>query len=201
MSLKVFIRSNTWVYLWFIPSEPHHEKTCFALREQQRRRSTCDPCSLINLFVLRCLDSIIPLVSVSKISSLYLASVAAQAGLSLPGQKSRRQVFSWHGSSVILTICDSYHLWFIPSVIHTICYSYWTSIVNKNTPAKCLHLLLGLFLSSSNLSWGHNEGLWTARGPYHSGSPGPGQRAVNKPSSCPQLRFLLLLVHWTAAQS
>ena len=31
--------------------------------------------------------SIIPLVSISKISSLYLAPVAAQAGLSLPGRK------------------------------------------------------------------------------------------------------------------
>ena len=29
-------------------------------------------------------------------------------------------------------------------------------------------------------------------GPYHSGSPGPGPRAVHKPSQCPQLRLLLL---------
>ena len=42
------------------------------------------PRSLISAFFVRCLDSIIPLVSISKISSLYLASVAAQAGLSLP---------------------------------------------------------------------------------------------------------------------
>ena len=40
------------------------------------------PRSLISAFVVRCLDSIIPLVSISEISSLYLASVAAQAGLS-----------------------------------------------------------------------------------------------------------------------
>ena len=38
----------------------------------------------ISPFVVRCLDSILPLVSVSKISSLYIASMAAQAGLSLP---------------------------------------------------------------------------------------------------------------------
>ena len=37
------------------------------------------PCSLISAFVVHCLDSIIPLVSISEISSLYLASVAAQA--------------------------------------------------------------------------------------------------------------------------
>ena len=39
------------------------------------------PRSLISTLVVRCLDSIILLVSISEISSLYLASVAAQAGL------------------------------------------------------------------------------------------------------------------------
>ena len=41
------------------------------------------PCSLISAFVVRCLDSVMLLVSVTKISSLMLASVAAQAGLCL----------------------------------------------------------------------------------------------------------------------
>ena len=41
------------------------------------------PRSLISAFVDRCLDSIIPLVSIFGISSLYLASVAVQAGLCL----------------------------------------------------------------------------------------------------------------------
>ena len=39
--------------------------------------------SRISAFVVRCLDNIISLVSISKIPSLYLASVAEQAGLSL----------------------------------------------------------------------------------------------------------------------
>ena len=39
--------------------------------------------SLISAFVVRCLDSIIPLLAIAEISSLHLASVAAQAGLSL----------------------------------------------------------------------------------------------------------------------
>ena len=39
--------------------------------------------SLISTFVVCCLDSIISLVSISEISSLYLASVAAHASLSL----------------------------------------------------------------------------------------------------------------------
>ena len=40
------------------------------------------PRSLISTFVVRCLDSIIPLASISEMSSLYLFSLAAQAGLS-----------------------------------------------------------------------------------------------------------------------
>ena len=41
------------------------------------------PRSLISTFIVRCLDNIIPLVSISEISSLYLASVAASANLCL----------------------------------------------------------------------------------------------------------------------
>ena len=41
------------------------------------------PRSLISAFVVRCLDSIIPLVSISEISSLYLVSVASQVCLCL----------------------------------------------------------------------------------------------------------------------
>ena len=42
------------------------------------------PRSLINAFVLRCLGSIIPLVSISEISSLCLVSVTEQTGLQTP---------------------------------------------------------------------------------------------------------------------
>ena len=41
------------------------------------------PRSLISAFVVRFLDSIIPLICISHISSLYLAFVPLQAGLSL----------------------------------------------------------------------------------------------------------------------
>ena len=40
--------------------------------------------SLISTFVVRCLDSMISLVSISEISSLHLAFVAVQDSLSLP---------------------------------------------------------------------------------------------------------------------
>ena len=41
------------------------------------------PRSLISAFVVRCFDSIIPVVAMYEISRLQLASVAEQAGLSL----------------------------------------------------------------------------------------------------------------------
>ena len=41
------------------------------------------PRSLISAFVVRCLDSILPLVSIYEIASLYIASVATKAGLCL----------------------------------------------------------------------------------------------------------------------
>ena len=51
------------------------------------------PRSLISTFVVRCLDSIIPLVSISEISSLYLASVAAQASLWVTWSKTPKTGF------------------------------------------------------------------------------------------------------------
>ena len=51
-------------------------KLVYAICDKQRR-------SLIRAFVVRCLDSIIPLVPISEISSLYLAAEAEQSGLSL----------------------------------------------------------------------------------------------------------------------
>ena len=51
------------------------------------------PRSLISAFVVRCLDSIIPLVFISEISSLHLTSGAAQAGLSLTWLKTLKTGF------------------------------------------------------------------------------------------------------------
>ena len=47
--------------------------------------------SLLSAFVVRCLE--LPLVSIPEISSLYLASVAAQAGLSLTRSKTPKTGF------------------------------------------------------------------------------------------------------------
>ena len=58
------------------------------------------PRSLISAFVVRCLDSEMSLVSVTKISSLMLASVAAQAGWSLTWSETPEDKFS-HGEAQV----------------------------------------------------------------------------------------------------
>ena len=76
------------VFLWAM------RKAVYGICKQQRRRSACR--SLISTFVVPCLDSIL-IVSISELSSLYIASVAAQAGCVPPSRKPRRQIFSWRG--------------------------------------------------------------------------------------------------------
>ena len=58
------------------------------------------PCSLISAFVVHCLNSIISLDSIPKISRLQLASVAAQAGLCLGWSETPEDTFS-HGMAHI----------------------------------------------------------------------------------------------------
>ena len=68
-------------------------KPVYAICEQQRHKTACAYAQSGQRLCFRCLDSIIPLVSLSEISSLYLASVAAQAGLSLPWSQSMKTDF------------------------------------------------------------------------------------------------------------
>ena len=51
------------------------------------------PRSLISTFVVRCLDSVMSLVSVTKISSLMLASVPEQASLSVTWSETPENTF------------------------------------------------------------------------------------------------------------
>ena len=52
------------------------------------------PRSLISTFVVRCIVSVMSLISVTKMSSLMLASVAEQAGLSLTWSETPEDTFS-----------------------------------------------------------------------------------------------------------
>ena len=79
-------------------------KPVFALCEQKDADQAAHPRSLISIFVIRCLDSLTPLVSISEISSIYLASVAAQVGLSLTWPETPKT-----GFLVTRLICDLSH--------------------------------------------------------------------------------------------
>ena len=52
------------------------------------------PRNLISAFVVRCLDSVMSLVSVTKTSSIMLVSVAEQASMSLTWSETSENTFS-----------------------------------------------------------------------------------------------------------
>ena len=67
---------------------------------------------LISALVVRCLDSIIPLVAISEISRLYLASVAEQTGLCLTWSENPKTGFlmTWliHNLTLMAISCEAY---------------------------------------------------------------------------------------------
>ena len=74
--------------------EPGHEKMCLmSCANNKGADQPAHPRSLISTFVVRCLDSIISLVFISETSSLYLVSVAAQAGLCLDWSETPEDTF------------------------------------------------------------------------------------------------------------
>ena len=79
--------------------------------------------SLIITFIVHCLDSIIDLISITGISNLYLASVAAQASLSLPWSQTSKTGFpvTWLNYKTLLQIFEAelYECMFMPNSIAT----------------------------------------------------------------------------------
>ena len=95
---REIIPENIWASSW--------ENLFLPYANNKDADQTAHPRSLIGVFVIRCLDSMISLVSISKMSSRLLASEAEQAVWVIPGRKPRRQVFSWCGSySVAIWLC------------------------------------------------------------------------------------------------
>ena len=78
------------VHIWHIqvfscfnlkPNEPRHEKTCLCCMRTTKEQISLR--SLISTFVVRCLDSLLPLLAISEISRPKIVSSAEQASLSL----------------------------------------------------------------------------------------------------------------------
>ena len=87
------VEKNLYIHMYI--HEPGHEKTCLmSYANNKGADQPAHPRSLISAFVVRCLDSVMFLVSVTKISSLMLASVAEQASLSLTWSETPEDTFS-----------------------------------------------------------------------------------------------------------
>ena len=76
-------------------AEPGHDKTCLmSYANNKGADQPAHPRSLISAFVVRCLDNVMSLVSVTKISSLMLTPVAEQASWSLTWSETPEDTFS-----------------------------------------------------------------------------------------------------------
>ena len=78
----------------------------YVICEQQRRRSACASAQSDQRLCFRCIDSVISLVSVPRISNLMLASVAEQAGFSLTWSETPEDRFLMTRLIGILTISN-----------------------------------------------------------------------------------------------
>ena len=70
-------------FYFYFAYEPPHEKTCLCHKRTTNAQISLRIRVVCQRFAVRCLECIIPLVSISESSSLYLASVAVQAAWSL----------------------------------------------------------------------------------------------------------------------
>ena len=74
---------------------PGHAKTCLMpYANNKRADQPAHPRSLISTFVVRCLESILCILAISKVSRFQLASVAEQAGLNVTWSKITKDTFS-----------------------------------------------------------------------------------------------------------
>ena len=88
--------------VWGKLNQSHHNKTCLL---PYRRRSDC--ASAKHLFP--CIECMIPLDDISKISKLYLVSVDEQAGLGQLVANPWRHVFSWCGPNIFMHLITIAH--------------------------------------------------------------------------------------------
>ena len=94
-------RQCSWIDTneFHIPSKtsngPGHAKTCLMpYANNKGAYQPAHPRSLISTFVVRCLDSTICVLAISKVSRFYLVSVAKQAGFKLTCSKIPEDTFS-----------------------------------------------------------------------------------------------------------
>ena len=122
--------------------EPGHKKTCLmSYANNKGADQPAHPRSLISAFVVRCLDSVMSLVSVTKISSLMLASVAEQASLSLTWSETPEDTFSHDEAHIVLPLVYWQIVHLMPSVLPLTTTSLETqniwAAIWQNQPSDC----------------------------------------------------------------
>ena len=102
--------------MWDIPIQQYFQKTLNALKQFTKTQTPVSSLgrirSLISTFVVRCLDSMICILAISKDWGFQLASVAEQAGLNLTCSKSPKTHFremwlTWR--RVFLQVCYNHN--------------------------------------------------------------------------------------------
>ena len=114
----------------------------FAICEQQRCRSACASAKSDQRLCFRCLDSVIPLVSISEISSLSLASLAAQAGLCLTWSQTPKTGFL---GTRLLWFCRFYYGAFHVESCLGLCsrvFSPFNTVITRLGMRELVHVLL-----------------------------------------------------------
>ena len=93
---------SSWYWL-ANKNEPGHEKMCLMpYANNKGADQTAHLRSLISAFVVCCLYSVMSLVSVIKISSLMVASIAEQASLSLTWSEIPEDMFSHDEAQMLM---------------------------------------------------------------------------------------------------
>ena len=103
--------------------KPRHEKTCLMpYANNKGADQPAHPRSMISTFAVRCLDSIIPILTKSRISRLKLVYVAEQTSLSLTGSHTSEDrcsrdvarftfiLMSRHEKTLSSEVCDQVRL-------------------------------------------------------------------------------------------
>ena len=114
------------------------------------------PHSPISAFVVHCLDSTIPLVSISEISSLYLAPVAGQVSLSLTRLQTPKDRFS-HYKAQLCSLGTQWHSFVLKYLLlqkkNNLCWSTTKSTKSHVRPVKTQISLVSAQSDQSRHCW------------------------------------------------
>ena len=126
---EAFYFINNWATSW--------ENLFMPYANNKGADQSAHPRSLISAFVVHYLDSIKPLVSLSESSNIYLASVAAQAGLCLAWSQTPKTGFLVARLNCIWRYCPQW-----PSYLHQRLWHMAWTLMDISRAIFCLLYLI-----------------------------------------------------------